>query len=128
MTIIETTKMTSKGQVTIPNRVRKILQLQKGSSIAFGVTKDGIVIMPCKVTAESPYSSKEWKKIEKLTSEKGKVFSSAKDAKDHLASLHTGTFPKVPGLQRGGGPFGTFLPLPSNEKFNRKGKDCHDFR
>jgi len=35
MTIIETTKMTSKGQVTIPNRVRKILHLQEDSSVAF---------------------------------------------------------------------------------------------
>ncbi|MFA5197861.1 MAG: AbrB/MazE/SpoVT family DNA-binding domain-containing protein, partial [Patescibacteria group bacterium] len=33
--------MTSKGQVTIPNSVRKILGLQKGSAVAFGVTKDG---------------------------------------------------------------------------------------
>ena len=87
MTIIETTKMTSKGQVTIPNRVRKILHLEKGSSIAFTVTKYGIVLLPCEITAHSPYSAKEWEKIEKLTSEKGKTFSGADTAKKHLASL-----------------------------------------
>ncbi len=87
MTIIDTTKMTSKGQVTIPNRVRKLLHLQKGSSVAFGVTKDGIVLMPCEVTARSPYSPKEWKKIEKLASEEGKTFSSPDAAKKHLAGL-----------------------------------------
>ena len=87
MTIIETTKMTSKGQVTIPNRVRKLLHLQKGSSVAFGVTKNGIVLMPCEVTAHSPYSPKEWEKIEKMASEKGKTFSSPDAAKKHLASL-----------------------------------------
>lgn len=87
MTIIETTKMTSKGQVTIPNRVRKLLHLQKGVSIAFGITKGGIVLMPCKVTAQSPYSTNEWKKIEKLAAQKGKQFSSAGDAKDYLANL-----------------------------------------
>ncbi len=86
MTIIETTKMTSKGQVTIPSRVRKLLHLQKGCSIAFGVTKDGIVLMPCEVKAQSPYTPKEWKKIHKLASEKGKLFSGSA-AKQHLASL-----------------------------------------
>ena len=30
MTIMETAKITSKGQVTIPNRVRKFLNLQEG--------------------------------------------------------------------------------------------------
>lgn len=87
MTIIETTKMTSKGQVTIPNHVRKLLHLQKGSSVAFGVTKNGIVLMPCEVTAHSPYSPKEWKKIEKLVSEKGKIFATDDAAKKHLAGL-----------------------------------------
>jgi len=85
MTIIETTKMTSKGQVTIPNRVRKLLHLQKGSSIAFGVTKDGIMLLPCEVTARSPYTPKEWQKIEKMASEKGDVFTDAESAKKHLA-------------------------------------------
>ncbi len=87
MTIIETTKMTSKGQVTIPNRVRKLLHLQKGSSVAFGVTKDGIVLLPCEIIARSPYSPKEWEKIQKLAAEKGKIFSHEDAAKKHLAGL-----------------------------------------
>ncbi len=87
MTIIDTTKMTSKGQVTIPNRVRKILQLHKGSSVAFTVTKYGIILVPCEVTAHSPYSPKEWKKIEKLANEEGKTFSSPDAARKHLSAL-----------------------------------------
>ena len=87
MTIIDTTKMTSKGQVTIPNRVRKLLHLQEGSSVAFTVTKYGIVLVPCQVTTHSPYTPKEWKKIEKLASEEGKTFSSPDAAKKHLAHL-----------------------------------------
>ena len=87
MTIIETAKLTSKGQVTIPNRVRKILHLKEGTSIAFSLTKDGVVILPCKVTAESPYSPSEWAKIQKLASEKGKVYSSPGAAKKHLNAL-----------------------------------------
>ena len=87
MTIIDTTKMTSKGQVTIPNRVRKLLHLQGGSAVAFTVTKHGIILVPCEVTAKSPYSPKEWQKIEKLASEEGKTFSSPDAAKKYLASL-----------------------------------------
>ncbi len=87
MTIIETARMTTKGQVTIPHRVRKLLHLQEGSSVAFGVSKDGIMLMPCEVTARSPYTSSEWQKIEKLASAKGKAFSNEDAAKDHLARL-----------------------------------------
>lgn len=87
MTIIDTTKVTSKGQVTIPNRVRKLLHLEEGSSVAFTVTKYGIVLVPCEVTTRSPYSPKEWQKIEKLASEEGRAFSSSEAAKKHLAGL-----------------------------------------
>lgn len=87
MTIIETAKMTSKGQVTIPNRIRKILNLAKGSSVAFGLSKEGVVMLPCKMTAESPYTTKEWAKIEKLASAKGEVHGNAKSAKEYLKTL-----------------------------------------
>ena len=87
MTILDTAKITSKGQVTIPNRIRKMLHLKEGESVGFSITKEGIVLVPCQVTAKSPYTSKEWQKIEKLASEKGKVLTSVQSAKDHLKSL-----------------------------------------
>jgi len=87
MTIIETAKVTSKGQVTIPGPVRRILHLKGGSSVAFTVTQHGIVLVPCEITARSPYSPKEWRKIEKLASEEGKRFSNPEDAKKYLAGL-----------------------------------------
>lgn len=87
MTIIETAKVTSKGQVTIPNRIRKILHVTTGASIAFGVSKEGIIILPCKVTAESPYTPREWAKIERLADQKGKTYDNAKKAKKHLETL-----------------------------------------
>ena len=87
MTIIETAKMTSKGQVTIPNQIRKLLHLENGASVAFGLTKDGVVLMPCEVTAKSPYTTKEWMKIEKLAAEKGATALSADTAKKHLSGL-----------------------------------------
>lgn len=87
MTILETAKMTTKGQITIPNRVRKLLRLKQGVSVAFGLSKDGVILMPCEVTVKSPYTSKEWEKIEKLASEKGKIHHSAHAAKSHLNAL-----------------------------------------
>ncbi|MFH0732029.1 MAG: AbrB/MazE/SpoVT family DNA-binding domain-containing protein [Candidatus Omnitrophota bacterium] len=87
MTIIETAKITSKGQVTIPNRIRKILHVTTGASIAFGVSKDGIILLPCKVTVQSPYTSSEWAKIEKLSAQNGKTYKNAKEAKKHIEAL-----------------------------------------
>jgi len=87
MTIIETAKVTSKGQVTIPNRIREILHVSAGASVAFGLSKEGVILLPCKVTAELPYTPSEWAKIEKLASAKGKVYKSAKKAKKHIEAL-----------------------------------------
>jgi len=87
MTIIETAKITSKGQVTIPNRIRRLLHVQTGASLAFGVSREGVVLLPCKVTAESPYTPGEWAKIEKLASSKGKIYKTVKKAKEHIESL-----------------------------------------
>ena len=87
MTILETAKVTSKGQVTIPNRIRKILKLEEGASVGFAVTKEGVIILPCKVEAHSPYTAKQWAKIEKLASLKGKAYSSATDVVKHIESL-----------------------------------------
>ena len=87
MTILATAKVTSKGQVTIPNRIRKILKLEEGASVGFAVTKDGVVLLPCRVEARSPYTAKEWAKIEKLASAKGKVYASASEAIKHVRGL-----------------------------------------
>ncbi len=87
MTIIETAKVTSKGQITIPNRIRRILHVSTGTSIAFALSKEGIILLPCKVTAESPYTPSEWAKIEKLASAKGKIYKIVKKAKKHIEAL-----------------------------------------
>jgi AbrB family looped-hinge helix DNA binding protein len=87
MTIIDSAKMTTKGQITIPSRIRKLLHLEEGASVAFGLSKEGVVLMPCEVTARSPYTPKEWDKINKLAAEKRKVLTSSEAAKDHLSKL-----------------------------------------
>lgn len=87
MTVVETAKVTSKGQITIPNRIRKILQVSTGAYITFGLSKEGVVLLPSKVIAESPYTPSEWAKIEKLASAKGKIYKTAKEAKKHIEAL-----------------------------------------
>ena len=87
MTVLETAKITSKGQITIPNRIRKLLRIQAGASVAFGVSREGILMLPCKVTTESPYTPVEWEKIEKLSCVKGKTYRSPKRAKKHIEAL-----------------------------------------
>jgi len=42
---------------------------------------------PCEIIEKPAYSQKEWKKIEKLVAEKGRVYSTASSAKKHLDSL-----------------------------------------
>ncbi|MFZ5802123.1 MAG: AbrB/MazE/SpoVT family DNA-binding domain-containing protein [Candidatus Omnitrophota bacterium] len=87
MTIIDMATITSKGQVTIPQRVRKLLKLQEGASVAFGISKAGVFLIPCEMQMRSPYSEKEWQKIEKLATEKGKSLSNGGEAKAHLKDL-----------------------------------------
>lgn len=87
MTVLETAKITSKGQVTIPNRIRKLLHVETGASLAFGLSKEGVVLLPCKVTVDSPYTPTEWAKLEKLASVKGKAYKSVKKSKRHIEAL-----------------------------------------
>lgn len=88
MTVIAMSKITSKGQVTLPAAVRRMLKLDSGQSIAFCLDKCGVVISRCSVAVEpAAFSKEEWAKIENLSRAKGKVFASAKGAKRHLRAL-----------------------------------------
>jgi hypothetical protein len=53
----------------------------------FKVSDKGIILSPCEIKEKSPYTEEEWKKIEKLVAEKGKVYKSAEEAKKHIKSL-----------------------------------------
>lgn len=87
MSIIEMSKVTSKGQITIPNRIRKLLHLKQGGAVGFSVTKQGIVLVPCQITPQSPYSQEEWSKIEKIANIKGKTFAMTSKAKEFIKML-----------------------------------------
>jgi AbrB family looped-hinge helix DNA binding protein len=83
----ETAKVTSKGQVTIPLTIRKILKLESGSTVMFKVTVKGVILSPCEIIEKPAYTTKEWKKIEQQVAEKGKVYkTSAAAAKKHIKS------------------------------------------
>jgi len=87
MDFIETAKVTSKGQVTIPSTIRDILRLEPGSTVMFKVTKNGVLLSPCEIIEKPAYTVKEWRQIEKMVAEKGKVYKTARSAKRHLESL-----------------------------------------
>ena len=80
-------KLNTKGQLTIPNLVRKIF-LRGNRFVSLTVTPRGIMLTPVEVKEkEMNYTAEEWKKIKQLTSQKGKVYKSAKAAKAHIKSL-----------------------------------------
>lgn len=88
MTVIGMSKITSKGQVTLPAAVRRMLKLNRGQSIAFCLDKSGVIISRCKINVEpAAFSKDEWAKIDKLADVRGKVFVNAEGAKRHLKAL-----------------------------------------
>ena len=87
MNFSETAKVTSKGQVTIPSTIREILNLAPGSTVMFKVTDRGVILSPCEIIEKQVYTAKEWKKIERLIAEKGKVYKTSGAAKKHIKSL-----------------------------------------
>jgi len=87
MNYTETAKVTSKGQVTIPSIIREILKLEPGSTVMFKVTDRGVILSPCEIIEKPVYTAKEWRKIEKLVAEKGKVYKTSGAAKKHIRSI-----------------------------------------
>lgn len=51
------TKLTAKGQVTIPQRVRRRLGLQPGSEVSFELTAEGkVLLVPERAPPKSPFA------------------------------------------------------------------------
>ncbi len=87
MEITEIATITSKGQLTVPASIRDILNLKRGSTVAFKVTDKGIIFMPCEIKEKSEYTREEWQKIERLVAERGASYKTPKGARKHLKSL-----------------------------------------
>lgn len=57
---MDTAKVMSKGQVTIPKRIRELLDLQNGDYITFIVNKDKVQIHNSKVLVEENIDKERW--------------------------------------------------------------------
>ena len=76
--------ISSKGQVTIPAQIRKILHLTRpGDLLGFIPVKEGVLMKHLEIREED-FSEEEWDKLEKLANRKGKSY---KDAKTFLSAL-----------------------------------------
>ena len=66
--------------------IREILKLEPGSTVMFKVTDRGVILSPCEIIEKPAYTTKEWKKIELMVAEKGKVYKTTVAAKKHIKS------------------------------------------
>jgi antitoxin PrlF len=56
-----TSKLTSKGQTTIPIQVRKALRLRQGDEIAYALEDGRVILTRAKSTAHDPFRNfREW--------------------------------------------------------------------
>ena len=78
-----TSSVTEKGQVTIPKFIRTLFNLHEHDLIGFRISNRKVEIVPVEIkTAAYSFSKEEWKKIEKLSHQRGKIFTSAQKAKE----------------------------------------------
>ena len=86
-TIFRMAIVSSRGQLTIPQDIRALMHIKKGSAVGFEPTRRGILMRPMKVEPQDPYTEEEWSKIEKLSKTKGKIYKTTEGAKKHIADL-----------------------------------------
>lgn len=59
-TFMDTAKVMSKGQVTIPKRIRELLNLENGDYVTFVVAEGKIQIVNSKTFIEDNIQDKKW--------------------------------------------------------------------
>ena len=89
MDIQEIVKVSSRGQITIPNKIRELLHITANQFISFKMTKQGALISPVEIIEKEIYSQKELDKLEKLAKQKegDKTFKDAGSAIKYIDSL-----------------------------------------
>ena len=66
---METGRLTSKGQITIPKRIREYLSIQKNTEIVFLPVEEGKVLITAKrVSTESLFGSLKHRRLAKTVS------------------------------------------------------------
>ncbi|MEW6684884.1 MAG: AbrB/MazE/SpoVT family DNA-binding domain-containing protein [Candidatus Edwardsbacteria bacterium] len=83
------TKVSSKGQITIPLKIRETLHIKdRGDIVGFQVTKQGVLLKHLELTVpEEDFTQEEWAKLERLAKRKGKPHTSAKKFLKELERL-----------------------------------------
>jgi len=83
------TSVTSKGQATIPKSIRSLFKIHEGRDyIGFRISKNKVDVVPVTIdTKPLKFTKTEWRKIEKLSNEKGRVFKSEKSAVKFVENL-----------------------------------------
>lgn len=81
-----TGKMRSRGQLTIPEEIRKAAHLDEGDPVAFELTEEGILLRPQKVidSTQAWFWSPRWQAMEReaeedIRSGRTEVFNSTDD-------------------------------------------------
>lgn len=90
--ITEITKITSKGQITIPLQIRNAVKIRRGQAFAFRIHKDGILMKPVNVSVDDMTDSDVWKeglRASKADLKAGRstTFMSTEEFLKHLAQL-----------------------------------------
>lgn len=82
-------RVSTKGQVTIPQSVRELLHIsKKGDLVGFKPTPEGVLMKHLALTAaDEELTNAEWKKLERLAGQKGKVYTKAVDFLKDLGKL-----------------------------------------
>ncbi|MBU1261992.1 AbrB/MazE/SpoVT family DNA-binding domain-containing protein [bacterium] len=69
--------VSSKGQVTIPIKVRKVLRIKGKGEVRFEEIPQGILIKYLELKEDDLFSEDEWRGLESLANKKGKRYSNA---------------------------------------------------
>lgn len=95
MVDIERTKMSSKGQITIPRGIRHTFQIKTGQTFTFQLRKDGILLKPIDIAVVDRTHSEEWAEglkaaLEDVNAGRTRRFASEKEFVEYLDTLGKG--------------------------------------
>ena len=83
--MVEITKISSKGQVVIPSKIRENLELEEGARLVVTVVDDVLVMKKIKIEDLKEKFKKLTKKGERFATEKG-----IKNEEDVVRKIHNG--------------------------------------
>ena len=69
--------VTSKGQITLPKHIRELLRIGMGDYVRFRPAAGGVLMTKISLEPEG-FSEAEWKTLERLASQRGRRYTSAK--------------------------------------------------